>query len=58
MLATLHKPQSETGQSFRELCVHRFNFIEAGASNKPDGKTISQYPIEHQDLEQMGGHGA
>jgi hypothetical protein len=39
-----------TGQRFCELFSHRFNFIEAPFGEKPEWKTVSQYPIEHRNL--------
>ncbi len=50
MLTSSHKTESITGQRFCELFSHRFNFIEAPFSDKPEWKTVGKYPIEHRNL--------
>lgn len=47
-----HFPQSIYGKRFCQFFTHRHNFIEAQANgnDRPNWKTITDYPIEHRNL--------
>lgn len=52
MTPAAHFPKDERGKRFCQFFTHRHNFIEAQANgnDRPNWKTITDYPIEHRNL--------
>ena len=51
MIFAVHYPRCPVGTRFCQFFPHRFNFIEAPATNdRPQWRTETRYPIEHRNL--------